>query len=494
MSQVENNILTIFEPTIELDELEVRDIESGNENSDDLTVKEKPTKFTQAFPIIKINQYDIQTDRLEVFKLKNTGFYPTCRIVFSDTDGFFLARHFPKDGDLIQVFIRSQGDETTFKPIRMDFTVVSIVPAGGGPPNSPAKFIVEGRIYVPNLFTETCEAIKDTSWNALSEVAEKLQLGYASNVEETSDEMIWINPNDTTEKFIQDTVANSYLDDESFFIAYIDLYYYLTFINVNVFFSQEGAVDISKNFVKMAGDTMGAKGDDGEIDGVTPNFLTNAPDRQGDSRYITKYHMVNESGSVSKNNGYKRYSQHWDAIEKKFISEFVDPLTGDTPGFIAATKGRVIDGEAEGPRDEQVRYKYLGTQTENVHEEYMYSVILNYQNIVEVTKLGMVVEIDTINPALLRYTRIFCYMVETGQDVKDVLNSPSNSEESLEENQQQRDIPEGVEDESKNKEKATVNEFLTGFYVISGLEYILTAPGAIRMKLYLQRREFKPTT
>ena len=43
-------------------------------------------------------------------------------------------------------------------------------------------------------------------------------------------------------------------------------------------------------------------------------------------------------------------------------------------------------------------------------------------------------------------------------------------------------------------ENGIVNEYLTGFYVISGVEYILTQPGPVRMKLKLQRREFTPTT
>ena len=130
MSQVDRNILTIFEPTIQLDELSIPDVESGTDNSNGETIKEKPSKFSQVIPLIRINQYEVQGDRLISFKLRNTSFYPTCRIVFADRDNFFLARFFPKDGDLIQVYIRSQGDETTFKPIRIDFTVTSISPAG----------------------------------------------------------------------------------------------------------------------------------------------------------------------------------------------------------------------------------------------------------------------------------------------------------------------------------------------------------------------------
>ena len=143
MSAVERNILTVVEPTIVLDELEMTDVESGSENSDGETMKEKPSKFSTMIPLIKINNYEVQGDRLEMFELESTGFYPTCRFSFYDRDGMFTARFFPKDGDLIQLYIRSQGDETTFKPIRIDFTVEDIKPlVGCGATNTSSLLMV----------------------------------------------------------------------------------------------------------------------------------------------------------------------------------------------------------------------------------------------------------------------------------------------------------------------------------------------------------------
>ena len=184
-SIVERNILTVIEPAILLDPLEILDVESGSDNSDGATLKEKPSKFSSVVPVIRINGYDVQMDRLNYFCLKNNAFYPTCRIQFADVDGMFSARFYPKDGDLIQVNIRSQGDETTFKPIRIDFTVVDVKPIGGGGGKSANEFLVIGRMFVPNLFTENVEYEEEvTSWDALLNISEKLGLGYASNVEE----------------------------------------------------------------------------------------------------------------------------------------------------------------------------------------------------------------------------------------------------------------------------------------------------------------------
>tara|TARA_R110000803_G_scaffold59157_3_gene117567 strand:+ start:5073 stop:6560 length:1488 start_codon:yes stop_codon:yes gene_type:complete len=490
-SIVERNILTVLEPAIKLDPLEILDRESGSGNSDGLTMKEKPSEFSQLVPEIKINGFDVPSDVLNLFSLKNNTFYPTCRIQFADTDALFTARFYPKDGDLIQLNIRSQGDETTFKPVRIDFTIVDCKPVGGGGGESANEYLITGRMFVPKLFAESVEYEEEvTSWDALLNIAEKMELGFASNVEETNDLMTWTNPNDTTETWIQDIVANSYLNDDTFFTSYIDPYYYLTLVDVNRLFSQEGAVEASLGFSQNAGDTMGANGAIGQ-EGNTPNYLSNMVQLQGGARYISKYQMVNKSGEISKANGYKRYTQYWDLETREWVSEFVDPLTNNTPGMIPATKGRLIDGQVEGPRNEQVKYKYLGTQGDNVHAQYQYSTVLNYQNITEINKMGMVIELDTLNPALVRYSRIYCQILEFAPTIKDVLAAPSVADISGAEGKPQT-RPDNTDD--TNSENGIVNEYLSGFYVITGVEWLYTNPGPIRMRLRLQRREFTPTT
>jgi len=304
--------------------------------------------------------------------------------------------------------------------------------------------------------------------------------------------MTWTNPNDTAETWIQDIVSNSYLNDETFFTSYIDPYYYLTMVDVNRLFGQDGAIEASLSFSVNAGDTMGAVGADGQEGGI-PNHLSNSLSMQGTARYISKHQMINRSGEISKANGYKRYTQYWDLINKEWISEFVDPLTNNTPGMIPATKGRLIDGEVEGPRNDQVKYKYLGTQGDNVHSEYQYSTVLNYQNLTEINKMGMTIDLDTVNPALIRHSRIYCQIMEFGAPVKGVLVAPDGIN-NPEGNKEPQTRPEGTEGNNNETDTAVINEYLTGFYVISGVEWLYTEPGPMRMKLTLQRREFTPTT
>ena len=410
----------------------------------------------------------------------------------------FTARVLPKDGGLILLFIRSQGDETTFKPIRIDFTVEKITPlGGGGATDTSSELMVEGRMHVPNLFTEKVQFQDNTSWNSLLAIAEELKLGYASNVEDTADQQIWTNPYDTAQKFIEDITSNSYLNDDTFLTSYIDPYYYLTFVDANKFFGMEDDLEVSQMFQQNAMDTMGS-GDQEDSESTFPNMLSNQLDLQGTARYISKYQQVNNSGKISKNNGYKRYTQYWDLNAKEFISEFVDPITSNTPGMVPATKGRTINGEVEGPVNDQVKFKFLGTQGDNVHDNYYYASIQNFQNLAEINKLGMTVELDTINPAILRYTRIYCHMMETAQMVKGTLTAPENDENAPNDSVRRADTPDNAGSDTNN-EFGVVNEFLSGFYVITGIEYFLTKgpqPGGagLKQRLHLRRREVTPST
>jgi hypothetical protein len=485
-SNLERSILTIIDPTIELDELVIADSESGTDDSSQPNTQISNSKIYNVLPLIRINNYEVNTDNLISFKLNNTGFYPTIKVIFKDNDTSFMGRFFPKDGDIIQLYIRSQGDETTFKPIRIDFTIIDTYPISGGGDTNATRFAVEGRMFVPNLFTERVEYHDATSWNALLDIAESLQLGYASNVEDTADQMTWINPNDTVDKYIQDIVANSYFDDDHFFTAYIDPYYYLTFIDVNRLFGQEGDIETTQGFTLNSMDSYGIS--EGQVDDF-PNFLTNDVSFQGAANYMRKHQMVNESGLITKNNGYKRYAQFWDDVEREFISEFVDPLVEEAEDMQPATKGRLINGESEGPRDNQVRFKYLGQQSQNVHDQFMYSVVLNYQNLIEINKIGMVVELDTVNPSMLRYTRIYCKVYEYATPVKEQLTASTEDDR-----EPPADEPRRSPESDEPVNGGILNEFLTGFYVISGIEWIQLVPGPMKMKLYLQRRVFKPTT
>ena len=104
----------------------------------------------------------------------------------------------------------------------------------------------------------------------------------------------------------------------------------------------------------------------------------------------------------------------------------------------------------------------------------------------------MVIELDTVNPALVRYSRIYCQILEYASPIKSTLLAPSNDE--IEGNEAPQTRSGETDENDPGSENGIVNEYLTGFYVIAGVEWLYTKPGPLRMRLKLQRREFTPTT
>ena len=123
----------------------------------------------------------------------------------------------------------------------------------------------------------------------------------------------------------------------------------------------------------------------------------------------------------------------------------------------------------------------------------MYSAILNYQNLVEVDKFGMTVELDVINPGIARYTRMYCQILEFSQMTKDVLTAPLYDDNVPSGTQQRTETQDNICND-KLSQNGILNENLSGFYVIVGIEYFLTRPGGLRQRLHLRRREVVPST
>ena len=81
MANISNEILTITEPSIELDTIEIINVESGDSATGTLV----PSKVVGGFiPYVVINKLEISLDDLRRFELNTRGFVPTLSISFTD--------------------------------------------------------------------------------------------------------------------------------------------------------------------------------------------------------------------------------------------------------------------------------------------------------------------------------------------------------------------------------------------------------------------------
>jgi hypothetical protein len=205
--------------------------------------------------------------------------------------------------------------------------------------------------------------------------------------------------------------------------------------------------------------------------------------------WIHKYGLINNTGEKWISNGYKRYAQLYDNDTKEWLETFVDPLTTDGSGDDKILmKGRSDEDHYK----RQVKYKYLGKQLSgglqsegfNVHDNFIFAQILNYQNLEEIEKMALSIEMETVNFNLYRFQRIPVLIYNDSEDTKRLSQFRNDQ---VGDGEITEDDPDPVADPSSELK----NEFLSGYYVISELEYIYRGVGtSIGMKLKCLRREW----
>lgn len=474
-TQPEKSIIRVLlDPKIKLKELSVNDFEKSEQTGrSSLLQSKEPGNF---FPYIKINNQTLNTQELDYMCIDSTEFLPIIKIIINL--GFntpFLNKAFPKDGDLIQVFIRSRND--VLKPIRNDYMITNTNMIGKKHDGTFSKILIEGILYIPGLFNEEVLYEEATSYDALFNIAKKLNLGFASNETHTNDKQIWINPNKDYINFIKHIAEHSWKDEKSFFDVFIDVYYNLNFVNVNNQFGL--TTEIEQSLIDDI-TSSGSNLDNKEKQIVGKKILTNFIDARDTNHFIRKFDIINDSSDISINLGYKMYVNFFDHNSLKNWKIYTEGLVteGAEKDFI------ILKGRNDGTDyDKQNRYRYLGIQytlpEHNVHDKYYFSSVHNIMNNLETEKFKLKVELNRFNPNLYKFERIPCLFFTYDEDSARELDDTETKNENKEDY------------DEKYKASLRINKFYSGYYMIKGFR--ITYKDYINShELILSKREFIP--
>ena len=219
---------------------------SGNEP--DITLEAGVT-----YPIIRINDCYLSYREIDYMEIGCVGFMPTIKLELTTTNNSLLKTNVPKEGDIIAVFC-SPG-HGMIKSLRCDFliTYVESSEVSQFKVNEPYNFTIMGELNVPNLYNSNMSfSFAGTSRDAMIDAANKLGLGFFfCDPDNTDDNQMWYcmaegeseeeSPQHSNLRdYIIDTVAHSWKNYESFFDAWIDPRYGLTFLNVNKMLGESG--------------------------------------------------------------------------------------------------------------------------------------------------------------------------------------------------------------------------------------------------------------
>ena len=493
-------ILQITEPTIQLRPLMILDTEkSKNENGTEGSAASKIpiSKLYQRIPYISINGYDVESRYISAFELDCTGFVPRMTVQFGDMHNTFVSKYFPKDGAIIQLYIASPGDESIYKPIRIDFILTGIRNIGStGDPTvgSGSVFRITGDMRIPKGMGRFNYVDTNTSFNTLLNLSTYLELGFASNIESTDDEQTWINEFRTLKDYSSEIIEHAYSTDDDFYCGFIDPYYVLNFVEVDRLFTTEGNKEDKE--CKIFNTTPAMQQDDEEIEKnnmmVVDSYyyITNSDKEPGSgyTNYIVDYSEISNVSSTI-NSGYRKYVQYYDFDNDEFVSEYVDSITHNTEGMLAMNKGQMLNGEPEdGLRDSLASYVNYGIQTfDNIHSNYRFAEIQNRMNNEDAEKVGLNVVLENFNPAITRYSRLWVEIYDKN------LTSIEDNNVCVDSTVETNTNPPKVMNETEGPRGATINESLTGWYVVKGFKLVYNIDtGSIEEHLDLMRREAKP--
>ena len=497
--ELNNNILSVIEPTIR-----PTDIELGGGNEAD--GGDKTTKsFGTNIPRIIINGYLFEEEDIISFRL-GVGInkkYPTLSLTVRDSQGVFDIDQYPRDGDVITVYINSKNQDT-FKSIHMDFNITSIISPTVGLPSSEKEYSFSGNCKIPGLFSEDCVFFSEnTSLGHLEEIASKLKLGLATNIDSTTDNQNRIQSYDTSLTYIGDVVNSSYIDEESFQTFYIDQYYNLNFVEMNRIFNSENVSieSMQKNFTSLSKSYSEDANSENEDDIESKLLLTNNLQFDKTNAKISQFALKNNSSKISLLNGYRRVLQMWDDLEETSPSEWESErlIEFDVEAFTSKNI-RDIEEPLKGRRgedeyDNHSKYKWVGRMQDftlegNVHLNRKYSILNNWQNLQELEKIKLIVELDSFNPSIYMCQKIpvimYVYEERKSKAIK-------GKEEQLKEKGVKVDDKAFDSKNEVDAEEAPIkqDDFTTGHYIVGGIEYIYSdGDQALTQRLTLLRREW----
>jgi len=432
------------------------------------------------YPVIEINGYSISQKQIRYLEINNEDILPKANCTFNINDGVFISKHFPKDGDMLSVFIRSLVKD--LKPVRVDFRITHVTTSRStGPSGDTMSITVYGEMWIPKLYASFNKAFPSmNTLQTLIEVANDLGLGFVTNVTDTDlkDTMTWLSPNQTYLEFIKSVVSHSYSNEYSFFSFWFDHYYNLNFVEMNSMFSIADSADTSTgiDFSLFTKDTIATE----QIDYIkNKNILSNLPELKNGGNFIEKHELFNQSGASAMKDGYIKNLNIFDFTTQKHVNFNIESTVTNSKTKKIALKGR----PNEDIYKNEIKKTWSGWNyllpDHNIHEFYKEAAYQNRINNENINKIKF--------KALLSRTNLNYY---SGQRVPIIIVNINN--------EQRVNISGWKADDAKNI-GFSVDRFLSGNYIIRAINLIYkntidplrpSSDNIIQQEVVLSRREW----
>jgi hypothetical protein len=472
--------------SINLDKIEQLEFLSNQpENIKAMASVDQSKFFGYKYPLVKINNQPLN-EFMNHFLMDFNSRIPKIIINYSPPSGVFTSASFPKDGDIISVYLRAAIP--AYKPIRIDFLVTSVsgIPSSyfaektGDPYGTFQEYTIFGEMRIPGLYSSVSKVFNQmSSLDVLKSVSTELGLGFSTNVGSTNDKMDWICPMDSYHIFVNDVVACSWIDENSSFDWWIDPYYNLTFVDIN---EQSRAPYPENEFVVVPFSDIG--NNDITFYGQEVSTLKVNARFSNDSLYqnmpfsIRGFTVINNTGDINLDYGYIQKVSFFDPwIDDNFVSWSLEvPYASDASERRIGFKGRF----QENIYQREIKNTYVGIANLNpddngsIHQNFYEAKVKNIFYRDQLKKLILRIEVSSY----------IIFSIYKGMNIPvDILTAPGSV------GQLEAVVPPGAA-EDLDSTRSVLDTFLSGNYMISGFDIIWTREGGFKYILDLVRSDW----
>ena len=499
-------ILKKLDPTIQPTRIEIKDNETNKAKKEAKIFSPDTTGYKQnsglTEPLIQIGNIRLAPGQIKSLKIWQDELVPRILITLIDTGSEFSASKFPISNILISIFIKSPI--TKLKSMSCDFIITNVNSFNIS--DNEIQYTFTGDMHIPKLHTNISKAFSQvTSHDALLLIANDLQLGFADNLtENTNDKMTWLIPNYSYKSAITHISKLAYSNDTQFFDCFIDRYYMLNFINVEKQFEKmDDALSIAYINQDLSAIRDSHKANP-EKDVTEPNEMqlriTNHPGYASTELYIIEYSLISNHGEILKNNSLRRTLYYYDHggnvkpdLTKKdnsldsvnFKINFIEPMIDkqDKDGTFPQTTS-VSEFIDKNDKTQTAVGQWAGVDYGNAHTSYKFSELLNDHNHKDIEKNMLKVKLAGFSNNIIRGSRLLVdiYLDRVASNAADTSRTDADSPEAH--SNQGLDWP-------QNRDRILRDNFLSGAYYVKTINYSYTN-GTFETDLLLTKRNWIP--
>jgi hypothetical protein len=400
-----------LKPTISVKQIEIKNYVPDQTNVDISQQQNNINKLSEIGkePLLYYNGIIVPKQNIDGFSLKSSGFLPKIEVYFYDSTSTMRNQAFARDNTIISLYIDTRTKDADFssvlRPIRMDFKITDF-----SYDEDSGLLYMQGVPDIDELYIEDIASYPDmTSWDCLKKVASNLKLGFYSNINNSDDKMNWLNYSLENYIFIKDTIKKAYKTENSFFTTYIDYYYNLNYVDVEKALSDK---------TKQVGTITTIPEGFGESKSQTNQdlYITSSKHTEIRSNITYKsYEILNQSTKISLDNGYKTLLHYYDRTgnwkEKAgvFLRFQLETNTAGE-GYILKDNGSTGENSFFNKNIKRVYIQPLDIS--NVHRNYNYALFNNKNNMEEIDKLIIKIDMNIPNFNFFRYQKIPVYIFD----------------------------------------------------------------------------------